>query len=190
MPIATELTRTLGIKGVNITLLPSINPPDYAGYAKAALDEGVDIFETAGNNRQKMGVDVLSIDGFECAGHPGEDDIGGLVLQGNSLYRTSRREALQMAGAWRLLCLLVQRISHSPEDQGENCRVDRERHDPHIPDLGAVRCTKREILMRESGRLINDIPTCAELVQRIDRDASAVIVKMKGMVIEGERAKL
>lgn len=93
--------------GVNLTLLPSINPPDYPGYAKAALDEGVRIFETAGNNpgpvikqlkeagayvihkcttirharsAQKMGVDMLSIDGFECAGHPGEDDIGGLVL--------------------------------------------------------------------------------------------------------------
>ncbi|OCF75944.1 2-nitropropane dioxygenase [Kwoniella mangroviensis CBS 8886] len=92
-------------QGVNITLLPSINPPDYAEYARAALEEGVDIFETAGNNRhsasdavpkrfvihkcvtvkhalsgQKMGVDMLSIDGFECAGHPGEDDIGGIVL--------------------------------------------------------------------------------------------------------------
>ncbi|KAK6910726.1 hypothetical protein I203_104758 [Kwoniella mangroviensis CBS 8507] len=105
--------------GVNITLLPSINPPDYAEYARAALEEGVDIFETAGNNPkpliefiktyrppghsasdavpkrfvihkcvtvkhalsgQKMGVDMLSIDGFECAGHPGEDDIGGIVL--------------------------------------------------------------------------------------------------------------
>ncbi|OCF57505.1 2-nitropropane dioxygenase [Kwoniella mangroviensis CBS 10435] len=92
-------------QGVNITLLPSINPPDYAEYARAALEEGVGIFETAGNNRhsasdavpkrfvihkcvtvkhalsgQKMGVDMLSIDGFECAGHPGEDDIGGIVL--------------------------------------------------------------------------------------------------------------
>jgi len=93
--------------GVNITLLPTINPPDYAGYARAAVEEGVRIFETAGNNPQKlisylkenqcivihkcvtirhaksaarMGVDILSIDGFECAGHPGEEDIGGLVL--------------------------------------------------------------------------------------------------------------
>lgn len=84
-----------GAFGVNITLLPSINPPDYAGYAKAALEEGVRIFETAGNNpgpiikllkengayvihkctavrhalsSQRMGVDCLSIDGFECAG--------------------------------------------------------------------------------------------------------------------------
>ncbi|KAG8792832.1 hypothetical protein FRC16_011242 [Serendipita sp. 398] len=93
--------------GVNITLLPTINPPDYAGYARAAVEEGVKIFETAGNNPKqliqyfktngcivihkcttirhaksavKMGVDVLSIDGFECAGHPGEEDIPGLVL--------------------------------------------------------------------------------------------------------------
>ncbi|KAK2465245.1 hypothetical protein APHAL10511_002599 [Amanita phalloides] len=93
--------------GVNITLLPTINPPDYEGYARAAVEEGVKIFETAGNNpgplikyfksngcivihkcttirhaqsAERMGVDILSIDGFECAGHPGEDDIGGLVL--------------------------------------------------------------------------------------------------------------
>ncbi|KAJ7644099.1 hypothetical protein FB45DRAFT_999307 [Roridomyces roridus] len=93
--------------GVNITLLPSINPPDYAGYARAAVEEGVRIFETAGHSpgkliqyfksndcivihkcttirhaksAAKLGVDVLSIDGFECAGHPGEEDIGGLVL--------------------------------------------------------------------------------------------------------------
>lgn len=79
-----------GALAVNITLLPSINPPDYEGYARAALDEGIRIFETAGNNpgpiikilkdhgayvihkctqvrhaiaSQKMGVDCLSIDG-------------------------------------------------------------------------------------------------------------------------------
>ncbi|KAK0244308.1 hypothetical protein EDD85DRAFT_193510 [Armillaria nabsnona] len=106
---AIRQTRKLTSKpfGVNITLLPSINPPDYEGYARAAVSEGVRIFETAGNNpgplikffksedcvvlhkcttirhaksAQKMGVDILSIDGFECAGHPGEEDIGGLVL--------------------------------------------------------------------------------------------------------------
>lgn len=50
---AIRETRKLTDKsfGVNITLLPSINPPDYAGYAKAAVEEGVRIFETAGNNR-------------------------------------------------------------------------------------------------------------------------------------------
>ncbi|KAG9128380.1 hypothetical protein FRC07_014793 [Ceratobasidium sp. 392] len=107
--IAIRETRKLTDKpfGVNLTLLPSINPPDYEGYARAAVEEGVRIFETAGNNpgplikffksqgcivihkcttirhaksAEKLGVDVLSIDGFECAGHPGEEDIGGLVL--------------------------------------------------------------------------------------------------------------
>jgi NAD(P)H-dependent flavin oxidoreductase YrpB (nitropropane dioxygenase family) len=93
--------------GVNLTILPSINPPDYEGFARVAVEEGVKIFETAGNNpgkliaffkshgcivihkcttirhaksAERLGVDVLSIDGFECAGHPGEEDIGGLVL--------------------------------------------------------------------------------------------------------------
>ncbi|KAL6301058.1 inosine monophosphate dehydrogenase [Sparassis latifolia] len=99
--------RTSNNFGVNITLLPTINPPDYEGYARAAVAEGVRIFETAGNNPGplikffksqgcvvihkcttirhaqsaiRLGVDMLSIDGFECAGHPGEQDIGGLVL--------------------------------------------------------------------------------------------------------------
>lgn len=92
--------------GVNLTLLPSINPPDYKGFAQAALDEGIRIFETAGNpapvlkllkdnkaivihkcvsirhavRAQNLGVDAISIDGFECAGHPGEDDVSSLIL--------------------------------------------------------------------------------------------------------------
>ncbi|TCD65218.1 hypothetical protein EIP91_002965 [Steccherinum ochraceum] len=106
---AIRETRKLTDKnfGVNITLLPSINPPDYEGYARVAVEEGVKIFETAGNNpgplikyfkskgctvihkcttirhaksSVRLGVDVLSIDGFECAGHPGEEDMGGFVL--------------------------------------------------------------------------------------------------------------
>ncbi|MEE1865045.1 NAD(P)H-dependent flavin oxidoreductase [Pseudomonas auratipiscis] len=93
--------------GVNLTLLPSINPPPYALYLQAIIDSGVKVLETAGNNPgeiitrakaagltvihkcvavrhaltvQRLGVDAVSIDGFECAGHPGEDDIPGLVL--------------------------------------------------------------------------------------------------------------
>lgn len=93
--------------GVNLTILPSINPPPYAEYCRAIIDSGVTIVETAGNlptefvemlkpagvrilhkctsirhalKAQSVGVDALSIDGFECAGHPGEDDIPGLVL--------------------------------------------------------------------------------------------------------------
>jgi NAD(P)H-dependent flavin oxidoreductase YrpB (nitropropane dioxygenase family) len=93
--------------GVNLTILPSVNPPPYAEYRKAIIDSGVTIVETAGHkpqehvddfkahgvivvhkctavrhalSAQRMGVDAISIDGFECAGHPGEDDIPGLIL--------------------------------------------------------------------------------------------------------------
>ena len=92
---------------VNLTILPSIKPPPYAAYLDAIIDSGVKIIETAGNNpkafveklkahgvivvhkctavrhalsAERHGVDIVSIDGFECAGHPGEDDIPGLVL--------------------------------------------------------------------------------------------------------------
>jgi len=93
--------------GVNLTILPSINPPPYAEYRRAIIEAGIRIVETAGYrpqehledfkahgikvihkctavrhavSAQKMGVDAISIDGFECAGHPGEDDIPGLIL--------------------------------------------------------------------------------------------------------------
>ncbi|MBC7305610.1 MAG: nitronate monooxygenase [Dietzia sp.] len=93
--------------GVNLTILPSINPPPYAEYRQAIVESGVKIVETAGSNpsehlpvfheagikvihkctsvrhalkAERLGVDAVSIDGFECAGHPGEDDVPGLVL--------------------------------------------------------------------------------------------------------------
>ncbi len=94
--------------GVNMTVFPTINPPDYKGYAQAIIDGGVKVVETAGTqavreiwdmlkphgvtilhkctavrhalSAERAGCDVISIDGFECAGHPGEDDIPGLIL--------------------------------------------------------------------------------------------------------------
>lgn len=93
--------------GVNLTFLPSVTPPDYPGLVKAIIDSGVKIVETAGNNPVKwlpslkeagikvvhkctsvrhalkaesIGVDALSIDGFECGGHPGEDDVPNMIL--------------------------------------------------------------------------------------------------------------
>ena len=95
--------------GVNITLLPALNPPDYPAYARVIIEEGIRIVETAGNSpgpvikqlkaadppciilhkcttirhaqsAVKLGVDFLSIDGFECAGHVGESDITNLIL--------------------------------------------------------------------------------------------------------------
>lgn len=93
--------------GVNLTLLPTIKPVPYEEYARAAIDNGIKVIETAGRNpepflplfkehgvkvihkctsvrhalkAEKIGVDAVSVDGFECAGHPGEDDIPNLVL--------------------------------------------------------------------------------------------------------------
>lgn len=93
--------------GVNLTILPTRKPPPYEAYLDAALDSGIKVMETAGNNpvefiakikaagakiihkctavrhalsAERKGVDAISIDGFECAGHPGEDGIGSMVL--------------------------------------------------------------------------------------------------------------
>ena len=93
--------------GVNLTFLPALKEPDYPGYIQAIIDGGVKAVETAGNNPQKylpalqtagvkvihkctsvrhalkaqtIGCDALSIDGFECGGHPGEDDIPNFIL--------------------------------------------------------------------------------------------------------------
>lgn len=93
--------------GVNLTILPTIKPVPYAEYAQAAVESGIKIIETAGRSpeqfmpafknagvkvihkctsvrhaikAEQVGCDAISIDGFECAGHPGEDDIPGLIL--------------------------------------------------------------------------------------------------------------
>ncbi len=93
--------------GVNLTILPTINPPPYEEFAQAIVGSGVKIVETAGRSpepfmelfneydvkvihkctsvrhalkAQAVGVSAVTIDGFECAGHPGEDDIPSLVL--------------------------------------------------------------------------------------------------------------
>jgi NADH:quinone reductase (non-electrogenic) len=93
--------------GVNLTFLPVLKAPDYPGYIRAIVEGGVKIVETAGNNPQKwlpglheagvkvihkctsvrhslkaeaIGCDAVSVDGFECGGHPGEDDIPNFIL--------------------------------------------------------------------------------------------------------------
>lgn len=93
--------------GVNLTFLPIVNQPDYPGYVKAIIEGGVKVVETAGNNpaaylpalkeagikvihkctavrhalkAQSIGCDAASVDGFECGGHPGEDDIPNFIL--------------------------------------------------------------------------------------------------------------
>ena len=93
--------------GVNMTFLPTLNSPDYSGLFKVIIDNGIKVVETAGNNPQKwlpmlqeanikvihkctsvrhslkaeaIGCDAVSVDGFECGGHPGEDDIPNFIL--------------------------------------------------------------------------------------------------------------
>ncbi len=109
--LASEITRCREMTskpfGVNLTFLPIVNAPDYAGYVRAIIDSGVKIVETAGNNpvewmpalkgagitvihkctsvrhalkAEALGCDIISVDGFECAGHPGEDDVPNLIV--------------------------------------------------------------------------------------------------------------
>ena len=109
--LVKEIARTRELTdkpfGVNLTILPSINPPPYDEYRQAIIESGIKAVETAGYKPQehvdafkahgikvihkctavrhalsaeRMGVDAISIDGFECAGHPGEDDVPGLIL--------------------------------------------------------------------------------------------------------------
>lgn len=93
--------------GVNLTFLPTVASPDYPGYVRAIIDGGVKVVETAGRNPQEwiprlheagvkvihkctsvrhalkaesIGCDAVSVDGFECGGHPGEDDVPNFIL--------------------------------------------------------------------------------------------------------------
>ena len=122
--LVKEIEKTRGMTdqpfGVNLTILPTINPPPYEEYAQAIVGSGVKIVETAGRSpepfmelfkeydvkvihkctsvrhalkAQAVGVDAITIDGFECAGHPGEDDIPSLVLLPQAV------EALDIPGA-------------------------------------------------------------------------------------------
>ena len=109
--LEAEIKKTRGLTdkpfGVNLTLLPSLNPIPYDEYRRAIIESGIKIVETAGRSpvdhlpdfkaagikvihkctsarhsitAERLGVDVISIDGFECAGHPGEDDVTLMVL--------------------------------------------------------------------------------------------------------------
>lgn len=268
---AIRETRALTSKpfGVNITLLPTINPPDYEGYARAAVEEGVRIFETAGNNpgplinyfksqncivlhkcttirhaksAERMGVDVLSIDGFECAGHPGEDDIGGLVL----LARAARELkvpfissggiadarglaaslALGAVGAnmgTRFMCTVESPIHQNIKEKivasnetdtihifrtlKNTARVYKNKVAKEVVAIerrpgGAKFEDIRELVSGARGRLvyvngdpeygiwsagiavglINDIPTCKELLEKIERETEEIIGGLGGLV--------
>ncbi|KAF5315132.1 hypothetical protein D9619_007236 [Psilocybe cf. subviscida] len=268
---AIRETRTLTSKpfGVNLTLLPSINPPDYQGYATAAVEEGVRIFETAGNNpgplikyfksqgcfvihkcttvrhaksAEKLGVDMLSIDGFECAGHPGEDDIGGLVLMARAVKELkvpfvasggvadarglAAALALGAVGAnmgTRFMCTVESPIHQNIK---EKIVASTERDTVHIfrtlhntarvyknkVAMEVVAIEKRgnakfedvrDLVSGARGRqvyekgdvdagiwsagvavgLIDDIPTCEELLRRLERETVEIVGRLNHVVV-------
>ncbi|KAF7365255.1 hypothetical protein MVEN_00397300 [Mycena venus] len=272
---AIKETRSLTSKpfGVNITLLPSINPPDYAGYARAAVEEGVKIFETAGNSpgeliryfksngcivihkcttirhaksAVKLGVDVLSIDGFECAGHPGEEDIGGLVLLARAAQELkvpylasggiadargfAASLALGAAGVnmgTRFMCTvespihenIKQTIVKSSEQDTvhifrtlhntarvfknkvslEVIKIERRPGGAKFEDIRDLVSGQRGKLVYENGDpdygiwsagiavgLINDIPTCEELLRTLEKGVEDVIGNLNAVVVKSK----
>ncbi|KAF8908881.1 hypothetical protein CPB84DRAFT_1813153 [Gymnopilus junonius] len=271
---AIRETRKLTSKpfGVNITLLPAINPPDYAGYARAAVEEGVKIFETAGSNpgelikyfksngcivvhkcttirhaksAEKLGVDVLSIDGFECAGHPGEDDIGGLVLLARAAKELevpfiasggladgrglAAALALGAAGAnmgTRFMCTVESPIHQNIKDkivastERDTIHIFRTLHNTarvfknkvavevvaiekrgnaKFSDVQHLVSGARGRLVYENGDadygiwsagiavgLIDDIPTCEELLKRLEREVQEIVGGLNRIVVSAK----
>ncbi|KZS93291.1 inosine monophosphate dehydrogenase [Sistotremastrum niveocremeum HHB9708] len=260
--------------GVNITLLPTINPPDYEGYARAAVEENVRIFETAGNSPGKlikffksqgcivlhkcttirhaksaarMGVDIISIDGLECAGHPGEDDMGGLVLlaraaqelnipyiasggiaDGRGLAAALAFGACGVNMGTRFMCTKESPIHQNIKDKivagteldtihifrtlRNTSRVYRNKVAEEVVRLenrpgGAKFEDLRELVSGARGRLayetgdsdagiwtagvamglITDIPSCQELIDRIEKDAERIIDGLARMKLPDDR---
>lgn len=262
--------------GVNITLLPTMNAPDYKGYAQAALDEGIRIFETAGNpepvlkllkdngavvihkcvsikhavRAQNLGVDAISIDGFECAGHPGEDDITSMVLlaecakalkipyiaSGGFADARGCAAALTLGACGvnmgtRFMCTVESPIHHNVKEQitknkdtdtqlvlrkfrntsrvyknsvsVEAARIEKEKPDAEFKDVQALVSGARGNTVYTSGDvnagvwaigqvqgLITDIPTCDELVKRLEKGIIEILTETPRKVVVSKDSKL
>ena len=256
--------------GVNLTFLPTLSSPDYPGYVDAIIDGGIRIVETAGRNpqpylpklkeagvkvihkctsvrhalkAQKIGCDAVSVDGFECGGHPGEDDIPNMILlpraadeleipfvaSGGMADARSLVAALAMGAdgmnmgtrfiatkeapvhdnvkqaivaASELDTRLIMRPLRNTERVLNNAAVERllDKERTLGPKLGIqdiieeVAGVYPKIMMEgemDAGAwscgmvagLINDIPTCAELIGRIMAEADGLIrQRLAGML--------
>lgn len=254
--------------GVNLTILPSIKPPPYEEYRAAIIEAGIKVVETAGNKPQehvtefkkhgvvvvhkctsvrhalsaeRMGVDAISIDGFECAGHPGEDDTPGLILipaaankikipmiasggfaDGRGLVAALALGAEGINMGTRFMCtkespihqLVKERIVANDERETDlifrtmrnTSRVARNAVSQQVVALerqGATFEQVRELVAGSRGKmvyetgdaedgiwsagqvqgLINDIPSCAELISNIMREAEEIInARLEGMM--------
>ena len=260
--------------GVNLTILPAIKPPPYAEYRRAIIESGIKVVETAGNKPQehvdefkkngivivhkctsvrhalsaeRMGVDAISIDGFECAGHPGEDDTPGLILIPAAANRVkipmiasggfgdARGLVASLAlGAdginmgTRFMCTRESPIHQSVKERivanderetdlifrtmRNTSRVARNAVSRQVVAMekeGATFDQVRDLVAGARGKmvyatgdtdqgiwsagqvqgLIDDIPSCEELVSRIVREAEAIIEgRLESMVVTSRRA--
>jgi NADH:quinone reductase (non-electrogenic) len=255
--------------GVNLTILPSIKPPPYDEYRQAIIEAGVEVVETAGSNpsehlahfkpagikvihkatsvrhalkAEALGVDAVSIDGFECAGHPGEDDVPGLVLIPAAADRLSIPMIASggIADARGLVAALAlgadgvnmgtrwMATAESPihENVKQQIVVNDERSTQvlfktlrntarvaknavsdearRILDQGGRFEDVRELVNGKRGAsvyetgdpeagvwwagqaqgLIHDVPTCGELVERIVREAEALVTQRLGSFVQ------
>ncbi|GFF25941.1 nitronate monooxygenase [Aspergillus udagawae] len=254
--------------GVNLTLLPALVPPDYAAYAQVIIDEGIKIVETAGNNpgpvitqlkkantiilhkcttirhaksAVKLGVDFLSIDGFECAGHVGEHDITNFILlsrarqelkvpfiasggfadgQGLAAALALGAEGINMGT--RFMCTVEAPIHQKVKEaivasdendtnlvmrrwknttrlfknkvSGEALKIEKESKTGEFAEIAPFVSGKRgrEVFLNgdvdygvwTAGQvigLIHDIPTCADLLQRIEREAVEAVDRSRSL---------
>ncbi|KUJ22094.1 2-nitropropane dioxygenase-like protein [Mollisia scopiformis] len=267
-------TMTKNPFGVNITLLPSMNAPDYGAYAQVAIDEGIKVVETAGNSPGpvikklkaagiiilhkcttirhaqsaiKLGVDFLSIDGFECAGHVGETDITNFILlsrarqsldvpfiasggfadgQGLAAALSLGAEGINMGT--RFMCTveapihenIKKQIVEAQETDTElvlrrwkntsrlyknkvteaATKIERESTTGKFEEVAPYVSGKRgrEVFINgdpdygvwTAGQvigLIHDIPTCDELVKRIEREAEETLSKASALIVPASK---
>ncbi|KAI9725037.1 MAG: hypothetical protein M1812_000313 [Candelaria pacifica] len=256
--------------GVNLTLLPALVPPDYSAYARVIIDEGISIVETAGNSpgpvikqlkaanctilhkcttirhaqsAVKLGVDFLSIDGFECAGHVGESDITNFILlsrarqslnipfiasggfadgQGLAAALSLGAEGINMGT--RFMCTIEapihQKVKQAIVDAQETdtelvlrrwrntsrlfgnkvakeaVKVEKESTSGKFEEVAPYVSGKRgrEVFINgdvdygvwTAGQvigLIHDIPSCDELVKRIEREAEETLNRASALII-------
>ena len=257
--------------GVNLTILPTLKPVPYQEYAQAIADSGVKIVETAGRSpepfmptfktagikvihkctsvrhsvkAEAVGCDAVSIDGFECAGHPGEDNIPGLILlpatadkmtipfvasggfgdarglvaalalgadginMGSRFMATLEapihdnvKEAMVAADErnTELIYRPLRNTARVFKNQvaSKVLEIEREKGDDiKIEDLAQYVSGQRGKIVFEDGNidqgiwsagmvvgLINDIPSCADLISRIVREAERIIAhRLAGLV--------
>ena len=254
--------------GVNLTILPAIKPPPYAEYRQAIIEAGIKIVETAGYKPQehidafhehgikvihkctsvrhalsaeRMGADAISIDGFECAGHPGEDDVPGLILipaaadkvripmiasggfgDARGLVAALALGADGINMGTRFMATVESPIHENVKQQmvanderatdlifrtmRNTARVARNAISQQVVELergGAKFEDVRELVAGTRGKvvyetgdpdhgiwsagmiqgLINDVPTCAELISRIVAGAETIIhSRLEGMI--------